>query len=182
MGRPTKYRDEFVEQARFVCESKGFTDEDLAALFRVSVSTLDLWKQRHPEFSEAIKRAKEEFDGQVIERACVTAASGYWYQDEIWDPKTEQIIRLWKYARPDPKMLMVWMHNRRDWRLPAPPRAVEGRGHALPPGGDEPVVEGDFAQMARDFLGDRYGTRIRVPSQTVETDEAKGQVGDESTN
>ncbi|HUU94034.1 MAG TPA: hypothetical protein VM238_22815 [Phycisphaerae bacterium] len=169
MGRPTKYRPEFLEQARFVCESKGFTDEDLAGLFRVSVSTLDLWKQRRPEFSEAIKAAKENFDRQVVERACIALASGYWYQEEIWDPRTERIIRLWKYHHADPKAIMIWQHNRSGWKLPAPPRpGAEASGHALPAGGDEAPVEGDFTQLAREFLENQYGTRIRVPSQTLE--------------
>jgi len=149
MGRPTKYKPSFVEQARFVCEYKGFTDEDLASLFNVALSTLELWKREHPEFSEAIKESKESFDRNVVERACVSLASGYWYQQDIWDAKNERIVRLWKYHHPDPKAIMIWQHNRSGWRLPAPPRiGAEGaaRGHALPPGGDADLVEGDFAE------------------------------------
>ena len=42
VGRPSKYRDEFPEQARKLC-LLGATDEDMARFFEVATSTVKLW-------------------------------------------------------------------------------------------------------------------------------------------
>ena len=56
-GRPTKYKSEYAEQAVKLC-MLGMTDAEMASFFDVSESTLNLWKEAHPEFSESIKRGK----------------------------------------------------------------------------------------------------------------------------
>jgi hypothetical protein len=43
VGRPSKYRDEFPEQAFKLC-LLGATDVQLAAFFDVDVATIDRWK------------------------------------------------------------------------------------------------------------------------------------------
>jgi hypothetical protein len=52
-GRPTVYRDEFVEQARKLAEL-GATDRDAAGFFNVSEQTLNTWKYTHPDFLESL--------------------------------------------------------------------------------------------------------------------------------
>ena len=42
-GRPTKYKDEYCEQAYKLC-LLGATDKEMADFFQVSLSTLNLWK------------------------------------------------------------------------------------------------------------------------------------------
>ncbi len=49
-GRPTKYKAEYAEQAAKLCKL-GATDAQLADFFEVSVSTVNLWKVEHREFS-----------------------------------------------------------------------------------------------------------------------------------
>ena len=58
-GRPSRYKPAFVEQARLFCRL-GADNEDLAALFSVSVATLYRWLERYPEFglAAAIGRAQ----------------------------------------------------------------------------------------------------------------------------
>ena len=58
MGRPTKYKAEFAEQAYKYC-LLGADDKKLAYLFEVSESTINQWKKDHKDFSEAIKRVKK---------------------------------------------------------------------------------------------------------------------------
>ena len=43
----------------------GMTDEQLAAKFGITASTLYDWKKRFPEISEALKRGKEPVDVEV---------------------------------------------------------------------------------------------------------------------
>lgn len=43
----------------------GCTDKELAEVFEVSESTLNLWKQKHPKFSEAIKKGKRIANAEV---------------------------------------------------------------------------------------------------------------------
>jgi DNA invertase Pin-like site-specific DNA recombinase len=51
-GQPTKFREEYVEQVRALCEA-GVRDEQIAAYFGVNRSTLHRWQARWPEFSNA---------------------------------------------------------------------------------------------------------------------------------
>ena len=57
VGRPNKYKDEYCEQAEKLCRL-GFKDTELAEFFNVSVSTLNLWKIKHGEFSESLRKGK----------------------------------------------------------------------------------------------------------------------------
>lgn len=43
----------------------GCTDKELAEVFEVSESTLNLWKQKHPRFSESIKKGKRIANAEV---------------------------------------------------------------------------------------------------------------------
>jgi len=58
-GRPTKYEARFCELARrfFLYRPEG-TDAELADYLFVSESTVNLWKQKHPRFSESIRAGK----------------------------------------------------------------------------------------------------------------------------
>jgi hypothetical protein len=76
-GRPSKYKADYAAQARKACET-GFTDKDLADLFGVSRSTINLWKLENKEFSAALKIGKEKADDQV-ERSLYYRALGYSY-------------------------------------------------------------------------------------------------------
>lgn len=52
MARPSKYREEFAEQAKKLC-ALGATAPDLATFFGVAVSTVKLWQVEHRAFSDA---------------------------------------------------------------------------------------------------------------------------------
>jgi hypothetical protein len=51
-GRPTKFREEYVERVRALCDA-GVTDEDIAACLGVSSRCLLRWQERWPQFFEA---------------------------------------------------------------------------------------------------------------------------------
>ncbi len=62
MGRPTKYKEEFCERVPEIMRD-GASIEEVAVELGVALSTLYLWREKHPEFSEAIKR------GEAVSRA-----------------------------------------------------------------------------------------------------------------
>lgn len=58
-GRPTKYRPEFCDLIIKVGEEGGWLCE-MAEACDVVRSTMDEWAANHPEFSEALTRAKQK--------------------------------------------------------------------------------------------------------------------------
>lgn len=74
-GQPTAYKPGYAEQAYKQCLA-GAIDEDLAQFFGVAESTLNVWKKKHPEFMESLRRGKEVARGEVA-NALYQAAVGY---------------------------------------------------------------------------------------------------------
>jgi transcriptional regulator with XRE-family HTH domain len=85
-GRPTKFKEEFIEQAGELCRKKGYTDEGLAAHFNVSETTINNWKRGYLEFFESLKKGKDEFDAQVVEQSLLKRALGYRYTETTREP------------------------------------------------------------------------------------------------
>ena len=94
IGRPTKYRPQYVEQGRKLC-FLGATDPELADFFEVSLDSIKEWKNVHPEFSAALKEGKDSRDGQV-ERSLLRRAMG----DEKYPPDTTACIFWLKNRQP----------------------------------------------------------------------------------
>ena len=114
-GRPSKYKPEYCEVAKALCW-QGAIDEELATYFEVSVSTLNLWKLEHPEFSEALKSGKDFADDRV-ERALYQKAVGY-EQDEVkifMPAGAEAPVYAPFRAKlpPDTTAAIFWLKNRR---------------------------------------------------------------------
>ena len=74
-GRPSKYEDQFAEQAAKLCRL-GATNDDIASFFNVAPSTVDKWIAEIDEFSGAINAAKAEADA-LVERRLFERATGY---------------------------------------------------------------------------------------------------------
>jgi len=117
-GRPTKYKAEYAEQAKKLCEL-GATDRQLADFFEVSESTLNLWKIDNKEFSESLKLGKEAPDA-LVERSLFQRAMGYSHEeDDIRVVNGELVITpIIKHYPPDSTSLIFWLKNRKkdDWR------------------------------------------------------------------
>lgn len=117
-GRPSKYREEFAEQARKIC-LLGATDKDLARIFGVSESTLNEWKIAHPEFREALKGGKELADA-VIADSLFHRAKGYSHPDVHVSnyQGSVTLTPIIKHYPPDPVSMIFWLKNRRPdlWR------------------------------------------------------------------
>ena len=63
-GRTSDYQEEYLEQAYKFC-LLGATDAQLAEFFNVSETTINNWKDKHEEFSLALKRGKMIADAEI---------------------------------------------------------------------------------------------------------------------
>lgn len=118
-GRPTKYKPEYVEQARKLCSVKAFTDFELAQFFEIDKSTLYDWQVAHPEFREAILSGKQAPDDRV-ERSLYERALGYSVKTEKLFNDKGNVVRAEtiEHYPPDTTAAIFWLKNRRpaEWR------------------------------------------------------------------
>lgn len=117
-GRPTDYKVEFNRQAEKLC-LLGSTDKDMADFFEVSESTINLWKNKHPEFSESIKRGKISADANVASRLYKRAIGYEHDEDKIFNNQGEPlIVPTTKHVQPDTTAAIFWLKNRQPkmWR------------------------------------------------------------------
>ena len=118
VGRPTKFKDEYCEQATNYC-LLGATDKQLADFFGVSEQTINTWKKEHPEFLESIKRGKDRADAEVAQ-SLFHRATGYSHdEDKIFNNNGEPlIVKTKKFYPPDTVAGIFWLKNRRseEWR------------------------------------------------------------------
>ena len=117
-GRPTKYKPEFCELARKTAEI-GAIDGEIANIIGVAESTLNLWKEEHPEFSEALKAGKAVADSKV-QKSLYHRATGYENQAvKIFQNEGQTFEHAYteRYP-PDPTSCIFWLKNRQkdQWR------------------------------------------------------------------
>ena len=117
MARPSKYKDEYTEQAYKLC-LLGATDKDLADFFNTTEQTINAWKKK-PEFLESLKRGKMEADA-VIAQKLFHRAKGYsHHEDKIFNAYGEPlIVPTVKHYPPDVTAAIFWLKNRQPvyWR------------------------------------------------------------------
>jgi hypothetical protein len=113
-GRPTKYKSEYVKVAKSLARL-GATDANLADAFQVRISTIRLWMNIHPEFSEAIRVGKDAANKRV-ERSLYERANGYNYDAvKIFMPagsKQPVIVHYTEHCPPDVGAAFIWLKNR----------------------------------------------------------------------
>lgn len=120
VGRPTDYKPECVELG-YKFALLGADDADLARMFGVAESTINLWKQKHPEFSESINNGKDQADAEVASKL-FHRAKGYSHAAVkiVADAKTgaEHVSHFTEHYPPDTAAAIFWLKNRqRDkWR------------------------------------------------------------------
>lgn len=104
----------------------GLTDEQIAGNIGIRAGTLYDWKNRFPEFSEALKKGKEVVDRQV-ENALLKRALGYEYtettREAVQDQNSGEVKmqvtkKVTKQVAPDTTAQIFWLKNRKPdkWR------------------------------------------------------------------
>jgi hypothetical protein len=115
MGRPTRYRKDFDEEAYRLC-LLGMTDAQLAEWFGVREQTINNWKHKHPTFFESLKKGKAHADGKVAE-SLYHRARGYHHPDTYITVHKGQVITvpITKHYPPDTAACCFWLKNRQKW-------------------------------------------------------------------
>lgn len=113
MARPTLYKKEFADIAKRLCETHAMTDLELAGAFGVQLSTLKLWKSKHPEFMASLKLGKEPANARVAE-SLYHRAMGYSVMEEDVRVIKGKIVKteVLKHYPPDPTSMIFWLKNR----------------------------------------------------------------------
>lgn len=118
VGRPSKYKPEYAEQARKLC-LLGATDADMADFFDVDERTINNWKEEFPEFFQSIKKGKLLADANVADRL-YQRAMGYEAPDVDIRVVDGEIVEtpMTKYYPPDTPAAIFWLKNRQKdkWR------------------------------------------------------------------
>lgn len=118
MARPSKYKAEFAKEASKLCKL-GATDAQLADFFEVSVSTINLWKVQHKEFSESVKVPKAEAD-EKVEQSLYRRAMGYEHDEVDIKVVAGALVQtpIRRYYPPDSTAMIFWLKNRKpgEWR------------------------------------------------------------------
>ena len=123
MPRQTKYeRDGWDEKIEVVqgWARDGLTDEQIAKKMGISRSTLATYKNKYPDFSDALKRGKEVVDREV-EKALLRRALGYETEEvkqEFIDGQMRVSEIKTKQVKPDTTAQIFWLKNRKpeQWR------------------------------------------------------------------
>ena len=104
----------------------GLIDEQIAKNMGISRSTLNVWKTKYPDISDALKKGKEVVDREV-ENALLKRALGYRYtettKEAVKDPETGEVKmtvtkEVAKQVSPDTTAQIFWLKNRKPdkWR------------------------------------------------------------------
>lgn len=156
-GRPSKYQQEFAEQARKLC-LLGATNDDLARFFDVGGGTIDRWIESNEEFRGALKAGRDEADTRVAERL-YSRALGYSHEavkifmpasaaEPVYAPYTE-------HYPPDTTAAIFWLKNRRPdlWR------DVQRQEHTGKDGGPIAMSVEDKRAAAKALLAETFGEK-----------------------
>lgn len=102
-----------------VATSLGATLDDLARLFAVEPSTVDLWKSKHPAFSGAIKTARVNADA-TVERSLYQRALGYRAKTQkvVVANGSSEVVDYEEQHPPEVAAGIFWLKNRKpqEWR------------------------------------------------------------------
>ncbi len=111
-GRPTKFDEDMIRQAE-ILGIKGFTDEEIAKLFDVAVSTVNNWKIQFPQFMESLRKGKEIADS-AVERSLFERACGYSHPDVHISSYEGDVTQtpIIKHYPPDTAACIIWLKNR----------------------------------------------------------------------
>ena len=112
-GGPDKYRPEYAEQARKLC-NMGFTDADLGDFFGVDERTINRWKLDHVEFMSALCMGKEVADN-VVERATFLGITGFTRRVKkvIGSGKNARVEEVEEFYPPNPGVGLRWLAARK---------------------------------------------------------------------
>jgi len=138
-GRPSKHEGRKTNKLVYRLSLLGLTDKEMAGVLEIDVSTLQDWKKDHPQFTDAIKKGKDNADSNVV-KSLYKRANGYDYTETKIEKGTNSkgtvnsITTTRKHVPPDVGAIAFWLKNRRGkkWN----DRIPDDNG-----GDDKPILE-----------------------------------------
>lgn len=133
MARPSKYKTHVEPRLNEIkaWARDGATDEEIAKLLRISVSSLYEYKKEFSEFSESLTPARV-YDDEVVDALHKNTLGGVvklqkpfkvrkkFFEDGKLVREEEVIVTAEEeiYVQPDTKAQMYWLNNRRprNWK------------------------------------------------------------------
>ncbi len=109
----------YPRMAYVACAQLGATNEDLAKLFDVKFVTISLWLRKYSRFRVCVRKGRDYYDCNTVERALLQRALGYdkhiteVYEDNFGFTRTvEKVV----HVPADVKACIFWLKNRRNER------------------------------------------------------------------
>ena len=130
-GRPTAYKPENAEIARYSC-MRGATNETLAARFEVCRRTIDSWIATIPEFSYAIKQGREGANEAVVSALFARATGMEQKMTKVFCHRGQPVTADYTVQLPpDVRACIFWLRTRRpeQWRESRPAAAPAADPH-----------------------------------------------------
>lgn len=128
MARKTKYDKIIVPKLEAIAlwAQRGFTDIEICKGLGIAESTLNLYKDKHPEFKEFLQREKLKADYQMTD-SLFKRGIGYDYTEEFIEyiPAADgngtkiKTVKKYKKHQPADVMANMYWHNNRQpakWR------------------------------------------------------------------
>jgi hypothetical protein len=111
-GQPTKYSPELDAKAFDYC-LLGASDEDLAAMFEVEITTIHNWKWQHPSFHQSLKAGREDADARIANKL-YHRALGYSHPDVHICTSQGKVFEtpVTKHYPPEVTAMIFWLTNR----------------------------------------------------------------------
>ena len=113
LGRPARYSPDYCPIAYKFC-LLGATNEDLADLFKVALSTVGNWLARYPDFRKAVQEGRDVADADVAV-SLLQKAKGFTHPDVkvLAIAGVAQEVEYNRYFPPDTQAAIFWLRNRR---------------------------------------------------------------------
>jgi transcriptional regulator with XRE-family HTH domain len=124
-GRSDSYRPEYAEIVRKLA-LLGWTDQQIAKHLGVSRTTLWSWQKTHEDLYEALSRAKDLADAEVL-NALYQSAIGFETVEERLVKKgdTQVVVKLKTKHPPNTMAGMYWLNNRQRQRFSRNPDPIQ---------------------------------------------------------
>ena len=129
-GRPSAFKHEYIELARRLSMLRTYTNEELAGVFGVGITTFKKWMHDSPDFAAAIACAKDFVDAKVVNEL-FRRAIGYDYEEVQTTTGTEKGKKLnrttttKKHLAGDVTAQSLWLRNRQPQHWKAQPIATD---------------------------------------------------------
>ena len=120
-GRPSAYEPEYHNKVAHALSRAGLNEDVIASEMGISRATLFNWKNKHPEFLDAIQAGKEDSD-DIVKASLYQRATGYDHkavkifmpanaEEPVYAPYVEHVP-------PDVGAIKMWLTNRKpkDWK------------------------------------------------------------------